>query len=204
MAQFPAVELRMGAVEPAMPGRRQMAALLRHGNRKRPTGALGLRWTILVPSSLAAALGLACVGLAWRLQVLDSRLKEARGAIARLEGETADRPALAHSFEILSLQPIGAGEVRGPADSAPTEVHETVPVVLNAYLPGRGPYSVELVGTDGKLWQTWNGLEPTSRKNLTLVLAPSKWPPGRYEFRIQGPETEAGPPLARFEFTIRN
>ena len=220
MAEFPDVEPRPGAFDPAEPGEREMAALEEriaalgpaddpaptpaNESVPRPANAPEIGPMRLAAPYLAAALVLVCLGLVWRLAVLDSKLGEARSSVARLEEALAAQAAVDHSFEIVSLQPIGAGEERGAAETTVFGSDRSfVPLVLNVYLRENGPYSVGLVDAAGKTWHRWSGIEPTSRKNLTLMLPPVDWPPGDYELRVTRPgDGSDAPPLARFPLEI--
>lgn len=204
MADFPDVELAPG-VHSTEPDEQEMAELEKKIAAARPANDnIGIGWIRSSTPYLAAALALFSVGLGWRAEKLESGLDEARKSVTRLEEELARTREAGHSFEIVSLQPIGAGDVRGGPIPPPVigSDSDPLPLVLNVYLPEDGPYSVDLVDGAGKVRHTWSGLEPTSRKNLTLMLSPSRWPAGNYELRARKSGGEPRSSLASFPITI--
>ena len=167
--------------------------------RSRPAGS---RWPAL---ALAAGLALTLVGLAlWSVHQASTIRAQGR-ELARIEDELNRGAGRDHSFEIVSLTPVGAGSRRALETEVPSIAADddaALPVVLNHYAPDQALYEAELVSSAGDVLRTWKSLRPTSSKNFTIRLPPSLREPGDYQIRLYR-ITDAGGRTAEARFLYR-
>jgi hypothetical protein len=158
---------------------------------------------------LAAVFAVGWLGFGLWFVFQESRIVLLKQRISLLENELNRGPGRDHSFEIISLLPIGNSSTRGGEVTVPPSVvgdHASLSVVLNFYAQERALYEAELVGADGEILRSWQPLQRTSNKNFTLSLAPSLLRPGTYQIRLYrlSPGGHRRTAEAQFRFRVGN
>lgn len=164
-----------------------------------------VRWLELRSLPLAAIFAFLAVGLGAFVGFQGWKLGQLERQIESMQAELSQGESSGHSFEIVSLKPLGTDGVRGEIPALPAASGEgggPIPLILNFYAREEVGYEAHLLDAEGHLLRVWKDLRPTSKKNLTLLLPPPLQRPGTFGLVIYRPGADRDSPEASFRYQI--